>query len=180
MDGSKHDGKTAMNETLSRGCGGFLGVLWVLGCLALTVGCAEDGPEELYAAAQRAAEDSTAFDRAQTLYGDFLKKYPAHDLAPAALKQLAVIAQQQSRMEEAIALYEKLLAQYPQSAEGDEAQFMIAFICEEYLRDYGRARQAYEQVIQRYPQSELAASARRLLPHVGRAPEEWVDFQDDP
>ena len=55
---------------------------------------------------------------------------------------------------------------------------MIAFICEEYLKDLERARQAYQRVIDNYPESDLALSARRLLPFVGRNPEEWVEFQD--
>ena len=65
-----------------------------------------------------------------------------------------------------------------ESEHGDEAQFMIAFIYEEYLGEPNRARSAYQLVIDRYPDSELAASAKQLLPHVGRNPEEWVHFQD--
>ena len=55
---------------------------------------------------------------------------------------------------------------------------MIAFIYEEYVRDIERARLAYQRVIDLYPNSELAASARHLLPNIGRNPEEWVEFQD--
>ena len=42
----------------------------------------------------------------------------------------------------------------------------------------GPTRMNYQRVIANYPDSELAASARRLLPNVGRDPEEWVEFQD--
>ena len=55
---------------------------------------------------------------------------------------------------------------------------MIGFIYEEDLQEYEKARQAYQKVIDDYPDSELAASARHLLPNVGRDPEEWVPFQD--
>ena len=56
---------------------------------------------------------------------------------------------------------------------------MIAFIYEEYIRDLEEARRAYQRVIENYPDSELAASARHLLPNVGRTPQEWVRFQDE-
>ena len=152
---------------------------WV--CAAgLALGCGGDGPDELFARAEEAAADSSAAGRAADLYREFLQRHPRHGKAAAALKQLAVLAQQRGDMDGAIELYGRLVDEYADSDHGDEAQFMIAFICEEYLRDFDRARLAYQRVIERYPDSELAASARRLLPHVGRAPEEWVNFQDEP
>ena len=151
--------------------------IWAAGLL---LGCGADGPDELFARAESAAADSSGTGRAADLYREFLQLHPQHSKAAAALKQLAVLAQQQGDMEGAIALYERLVGEYADSGHGDEAQFMIAFICEEYLRDFDRARLAYQRVIERYPDSELAASARRLLPHVGRAPEEWVNFEDSP
>ncbi|MYF93727.1 MAG: tetratricopeptide repeat protein [Gemmatimonadetes bacterium] len=75
--------------------------------------------------------------------------------------------------------YERVLAEYPASEHGDEAQFMIAFKYEEHIRDLEQARRAYQRVIENYPDSELAASARHLLPNVGRAPQEWVQFHDE-
>ena len=55
--------------------------------------------------------------------------------APEALRKLAGLAQQQGEMQEAIGYYERVLAEYPASEHGDEAQFMIAFIYEEHIRD---------------------------------------------
>ena len=50
---------------------------------------------------------------------------------------------------------------------------------EEYLKDYTKAREAYGRLVEYYPDSDLAESARLLLQHVGRNPEDWVDFQTD-
>ena len=117
-------------------------------------------------------------DEAVDAYSEFVRIYPQHEKAPAALKNWAAVAQQKGDMQGAITLYERLLDEYPQSDLGDEAQFMIAFIYEEYLNDIEKARGAYQRVIDHYPDSELAASAKQLLPHVGQSPEEWVRFQD--
>ncbi len=147
-------------------------------CCLLWVGCGEQTAEELLALADKAASDQTTLDQAVEHYKAFLQRFSQHEKAPTVLKQLAAIAQQKGDMQGAIALYERLLKEYPQSEQGDAAQFMIAFIYEEYLSDVERARNAYQLVIEHYPNSELAASAKQLLPNVGRDPEEWVHFQD--
>jgi TolA-binding protein len=141
-------------------------------------GCSQESAEQLLLAAEAAAADPTRQAQAVEQFKAFLERYPQHQGAPQALKQLAVLAQQRGEMQEAIAYYRRLLRDYPHSGQGDEAQFMIAFIYEEYLHDVEQARLAYQEVIDNYPESELAASARHLLPNVGRDPEEWVEFQD--
>lgn len=141
-------------------------------------GCGEEKPEDIFAAAEAAAADPAQHEQAVQQFTVFLERFPQHEQAPKALKQLAMIAQQQGDMRAAISHYDRLLKEYPDSDQADEAQFMIAFIYEEYLQDLDQARLAYQRVIDDYPDSELAASARRLLPNVGRDPEEWVEFQD--
>ena len=150
--------------------------LWLVGLGS--AGCGERTPEELFAEAEAAAADSSSQDQAVADFEEFLSRFPEHERCHEALRKLAMIAQQQGKMDRAITRYERLLTEYPGSRFAAEAQFMIAFICEEHLVDEERARQAYQRVIDRYPESELADSARRLLPNVGRKPEEWVKFQD--
>jgi TolA-binding protein len=150
-------------------------------CLIWTA-CSQDTPEQAMAAAEAAARaagtDSTSLDVAVARFGDFLERYPRHESAPKALRMLAMITQQEGDMRGAIGHYERLLEEYASSEYADDAQFMIGFISEEYLEEYARARESYRLVIDRYPDSELAASARRLLPNVGKSPEEWVKFQE--
>ena len=130
------------------------------------------------AAAQTAAQDSTSLREAAQRFSDFIERYPQHEAAPRALKMLAVLTQQQGDMAAAIAHYERLLREFAHSEYADDAQFMIGFVSEEYLGDPERAREAYRAVIDNHPDSDLAASARQLLPHVGKPPEEWVKFQE--
>lgn len=91
-----------------------------------------------------------------------------------------MLRQQRGGMQEAIVTYERLLGRYPDSDVAVEAQFMTAFIYEEHLADFAAARLAYQKVIDNYPGTELAANAQILLPNVGRPPEDYVKFQDDP
>ena len=142
-------------------------------------GCGQQSAEELFAAGEAAAADPATADQAVAHFTAFLERFAESPKAPEALRKLAALAQQQGNMQEAIGYYERVLAEYPASGHGDEAQFMIAFIYEEYIRDLAEARRAYQRVIDNYPDSELAASARHLLPNVGRTPQEWVQFQDE-
>ena len=141
-------------------------------------GCGQQSAEELFAAGEAAAADPATADQAVAHFTAFLERFSQAPQAPEALRKLAGLAQQQGKMQEAIGHYERVVAEYPDSGHGDEAQFMIAFIYEEYIRDLEEARRAYRRVIENYPDSELAVSARHLLPNVGRAPQEWVQFQD--
>lgn len=150
-----------------------LGLLWL-------ASCGRESPDKIYAAAEAAARNVETLDQAAEQFRAFLDRYPQHAHAPNALKQLAMIAQQKGDWNGAISYYQKLLAQFPKSDQADEAQFMIAFIYEEDLHDLDQARAAYQRVIDNFPTSELAVSAQRLLPNVGRDPEEWVQFQDGP
>ncbi len=143
------------------------------------IGCGQQNAEELFAAGEAAAADPATADQAVAHFTAFLERFAESPKAPEALRKLAALAQQQGNMQEAIGYYERVLAEYSASGHGDEAQFMIAFIYEEYIRDLAEARRAYQRVIDNYPDSELAASARHLLPNVGRTPQEWVQFQDE-
>ena len=146
---------------------------------SLIFGCSGKDPESLLAEARSAASVPSGLPRAADLFEEFLQHYPDHELAPEALKEFAAVVQQRGSFLDALSLYGQLMEQFPASEHCDEAQFMVAFIYEEFLQDYSKAREAYEQLIDRYPDSDLVESARHLLPHVGRNPEDWVNFEKD-
>ena len=148
--------------------------MWV----ALFAGCSGQSAEDMFAAGEQAAIDPATVNEAATHFKTFIERHPEHQKAPEALTKLAALAQQQGRMQEAIGFYRRILTEYNGSDHVDEAQFMIAFIYEEYIGDLAKAKMAYQRVIDDYPDSELAANARHLLPNVGRNPEDWVEFQD--
>ncbi len=158
---------------------GRIWVIFVFGTMFIGMGCGSKSPEELFAEAQTAAADSSSLAQAVEDLDAFLEQYPRHESSPKARKWLAVLAQQAGDARSAIAHYERLLSDYPESEYAAEAQFMVAYIHEEHLKDFEEARLAYQRVIDNFPHSELAKSARYLLPNLGRDPEEWVNFGDD-
>jgi len=68
-------------------------------------GCGEEKPEELYAAAETAAADPAQHAQAVQQFTAFLERFPQHEQAPKALKQLAMIAQQQGEQRETVVFH---------------------------------------------------------------------------
>jgi outer membrane protein assembly factor BamD (BamD/ComL family) len=156
----------------------------VAGLLSMLVaGCAAPTPdaelETALQAAREAARDSTRGEEAIALLQAFVKGHPQSPGAPEALRQLGMLRQQQGEVEAAVAEYERILASYPASDIADQAQFMIAFIKEDFLGDFDGARAAYQALIDNYPDSELVAQAQTLRDNVGRDPDDYIRFQED-
>ncbi len=144
--------------------------------LLLVSGCVEQSAEELYKEAQRAATDSSTYNKAEKLFQKLLTNYPEDQRCDDALFALAQIAMNKGRGQEAVAKYEQLLNQYPQSDLCYKAQFMIGFIYSEMLQDYSKAKQAYQKVIENYPDCNLVSSAKWMLENMEKKPEELGIF----
>lgn len=63
----------------------------------------------------------------------------------------------------AIKTYEDILKLYPDSPRAYKAQFLIAFVYSENLKDYPKAKANYEIVIERYPNCDLVDDAQYML-----------------
>ncbi len=63
--------------------------------------------------------------------------------------------------------YSELVFNYPEGEHAAEAQFMIGFIHAEELNNYDAARNAFERMKLRYPDSELVPSADWMLENMG-------------
>jgi outer membrane protein assembly factor BamD (BamD/ComL family) len=63
----------------------------------------------------------------------------------------------------AIKTYEDLLKLYPDSPRAYKAQFLIAFVYSENLKDYEKAKINYEKLIEKYPNCDLVDDAQYML-----------------
>jgi peptidyl-prolyl cis-trans isomerase C len=94
-------------------------------------------------------------------------------------EELFTQAQQTTDPRARIPLWEELIDRYPEDARVVEALFMIGFTKAEELGDRAGAEIAFRRVIEEFPDSELAQSARWMLtsggdevPNFGEAPPE--------
>jgi TolA-binding protein len=56
--------------------------------------------------------------------------------------------------------------EHPDADVSPQALFMVGFIHSEELKQYEQAEAVFRELLQRYPQSELAESARWMLEHM--------------
>ncbi|MEJ2721426.1 MAG: tetratricopeptide repeat protein [bacterium] len=68
-----------------------------------------------------------------------------------------------SNYEKALAGYRKVLDDFPDSDLAPKAAYAIAYIYENRLKDPAKAREAYQLLVSRYPDSQQAEQARDLL-----------------
>ena len=76
-----------------------------------------------------------------------------------------------------MSLYKELLFSYPEGEHAAEAQFMIAFINAEELKNYEAAEFEFEKMLEQYPDSKLAESARWMLENMRNEDPEFQDLE---
>ncbi len=78
---------------------------------------------------------------------------------------------------ERLSLYSELLFSYPNGEHAPEAQFMIGFIYAEELESYEAAQFEFQKMLDAYPDSELAESARWMLENMQSEDPEFEDLE---
>jgi len=121
-------------------------------------------------------------------YENFVKEYPKDEKAPETLIKLASIYQNKMvktlsakvSLEKAANIYRQVFESYPNSKEAPTSLFMSAFILANELQKYHAAEIAYQLFLQKYPNHELAASAREELNNLGLSPEQILKNKNTP
>lgn len=72
----------------------------------------------------------------------------------------------------AIELYSKVIEKMPQHPKAATAFFMTGFVYANDLQELDKARAAYETFLNKFPNDEMAESARAELKNLGKSPEE--------
>jgi len=81
----------------------------------------------------------------------------------AELYEAAQKAEQTNRPKEAVRLYRRILAEYPDSPDNYKAEFLIGFVFSEELNMPDSARVAFAKVIRKYPNSEFVDDAEAMV-----------------
>ncbi|MBI4535000.1 MAG: tetratricopeptide repeat protein [Ignavibacteriae bacterium] len=98
------------------------------------------------------------------IFSRLIEQYPHALLVDDALMKVAVLQTYTRRYMDAISSYERLLTEFKESSIAlDKAQFNIAELYAFRMSDNVRAIAAYEKLLADYPQSILAAIARKRI-----------------
>ena len=119
-------------------------------------------PEEDYTRAIRILRDEKNFVRARELLNGFISKYPTHELADDAQYWIGQSYYQEKNFRDAILAFNTVSVDY---ANGDKAPEALLMEALSFLNfgDLSSAREFLGGVIEKYPDSNAAATARKHL-----------------
>ena len=99
----------------------------------------------------------------------------AADAPDVLFKAVEVSVNTKQDPQQSIGLVNKLVADYPKFDKNPVALFMLAtFVYDEQLHDLDKAREAYQQIIDNYPESPFAKDAEISITQLGMTPEELI------
>jgi TolA-binding protein len=83
------------------------------------------------------------------------------------------------RPQATIALFDRIINEYPDYEKSPSALFLKAFVYEDQLQDLENAKHYYELFLEKYPESEFADDAEVSLQNLGKSPEELIrEFEE--
>lgn len=109
-------------------------------------------------------------------FSKYAEENPEAANAPEYLfKALEVSVNTKQDPQQSIDFCNRLVTTYPQFDKNPVALFMLAtFVYDEQLHDLDKARVAYQQVIDQYPDSPFANDAAIAITQLGMTPEELI------
>jgi tetratricopeptide (TPR) repeat protein len=146
-------------------------------------GDAKPGANEM-AARIKAMEDSMSMHlaadmrSAQTLldvYKAYVAAYPLDDRSPEFLFRAARVALVMRDPDQSLRLYDRILVDYPSWDQNVNVYFMKAFVYDDHLKHKGNAQEAYKQVINLFPEHQLANQARMAIDNLQYTDEELIE-----
>ncbi len=113
-------------------------------------------------------------------YEKLVSEFPESKLAPEALVKEATLyhdnkikdVSKEESLRKSAEVFESVAEKYPKSKEAPESLFMAGFIYANDLKDYNEATKTYKLFLQKYPDNQLASSAKDELDNMGLTPEE--------
>jgi outer membrane protein assembly factor BamD len=110
---------------------------------------------------------ASSMQKAQEMFADIVKDAPYSKVAPLAQFNVGQALEKQNDLPNAIAAYQKVVADYTNDPVAESALYQIGYVRQRQFRegsydknDAQKAREAFDEFINRYPQSERAAQAR--------------------
>jgi tol-pal system protein YbgF len=121
----------------------------------------EADPKKLYDASYLDITKGN-YDLALAGFGEFLKRFPKHDLADNAQYWMGQGYYAQKKYDQALAEFEKVVGNYPGKDKEPAALFKIG-LCHQELGDKAKARQYWQLLAKKFPKSPEAALAKDKL-----------------
>lgn len=154
-------------------------LLLVAGSIACTPGNQKDAAKINAAEEELFAENDGFIDRTKAmeivdLYEAYANNYPEDSMAVEYIFKGAEFCLNLGAGDRAIALYDRVIKDYPDFRKAPECLFLKGYVYENYLGDLENARVIYTEFIEKYPDNEFADDAEISIQNLGKTPEELI------
>ncbi len=111
--------------------------------------------------------DSTKAQQLIDLYVSYVDQFKTDSVSPVYLLKAADISMNIMKHTQSINLLDKIIFDYPNFSKTSDCLFLKAFIYENQTNDLEKAEKTYKEFLEKYPDSELAPSARAAVENMG-------------
>lgn len=118
--------------------------------------------------------DAANANLAITAYTKFSGEFPSDTLAPVFLFKAASMAMSSGQYQRALSFYDNIQSKYPDFKQIPDCIFVQGFIYDTYLKDTAKAHAKYLEVVNKYPNNNLAPQAKAAINALGKSTEELM------
>jgi tetratricopeptide (TPR) repeat protein len=137
----------------------------------------EYSSNDLYDLAQQALE-AQANQAAVNMYHHWMDKFSDHQDLITIKYELAEVYHKNVRdLRKAIATYNEIYNEYPDTEQGPKALFSVGYIYANELAEDAPAVEFYSLFLEKYPDHEMAPSVEFELKYIGKSLEEIPELQ---
>lgn len=111
-----------------------------------------------------------------TEYQKFIEKFPEDSLVPHYLYLSGQLCKSINMYGEAIRKLEILTTKYPTDAQASKAKLLVGMIYENDIKDTAKAKIAYQEFIEQYPNSDLVDDVQFLIQNLSLTDEELIQL----
>lgn len=118
--------------------------------------------------------DSTKAQQLINLYISYADENKTDSLSPVFLFKAADVSMNIQKFDQSLGLLDRIRADYPQFQKIPDCIFLKAFIYENMVNDLKKADEAYKEFLSKYPNHELAVSAKAAIENLGIPAEDLI------
>jgi len=111
---------------------------------------------------------------AMRCYDEYASYFPDETKSPEYLFKAGELANSLQLSQPALTYLSRVMNKYPNYKNAPYALFMQGMIYDDQLKDTANARKVYQQVIEKYPDSQLAKDAKASINNLGKSVEDLV------
>jgi TolA-binding protein len=107
-------------------------------------------------------------------YDEFVKKYPKDTVSARFLFEAGRLSMNTAQGKDAVKYFDKVITDFPDYSKTPDCMFLKGFVYDDLLKDFAKAKEAYQAFLAKYPTHEFADDAKASIENLGKTPEQLI------